>query len=242
MAVCRRRSAQLFDQPALLRRGRQQVMSAHHTGHAHEHIVDAHRQLIGKHAVGPPDHEIAAVAGEVLGKRTVMPVLHGDDTVGNADFPGRLPSGRFQREAFLRCETRAGTARIVLCFSRMRRRSDSQPRCPGAPAGIHKVLLFQLTERVLIDRGAGTLGIGRIGPAAVPREVQPAQVVRDRFSIQRLCPLRVEILHAEHHFPVQGAGIQPCQQHGKEIPHMHVAGRARCEAPCFHSFSPCFTA
>ena len=75
------------------------------------------------------------------------------------------------------------------------------------------------------------LRIGGVGPAAVPVEAQPAQIVRERVDIRPLRAGGVEVLHAEDQLPAEGAAVQPGEQHGEQIPDMQIARGARRKAP-----------
>ena len=75
------------------------------------------------------------------------------------------------------------------------------------------------------------LGVSGIGPALLPVQSQPAQILCHGCGKFTPGAGRVQILHAKNHPASQSAAVQPCQQHGQQISHMHIAGRARRKAP-----------
>ena len=59
-----------------LARGRiDQVRAAHHVGDALRRVVHHHRELVGEHAVGAPQHEITDFAFDGLREAAEQPVL-----------------------------------------------------------------------------------------------------------------------------------------------------------------------
>ena len=230
MRVYRRLAAEQADQPCLPRRAGQQIAAPHDAPDAHGGVVKADGELVSEHTVGAADDEIAVVAREIAGDGAVMRVADRDVQIRHAQLPCRPAAGLLQRAALALREMRAAAAGIVLRFAGVRR-GGRQTLGAAAPAGIDQALLRQKREGVLVKRGAPALGEGRIGVAEIPVKTQPAQIVRDGRGVDRVGAGGIEILHAEDQFAAQTARVQPCQQHGKQVAHMHIARGAGGEAP-----------
>lgn len=153
----------------------------------HQGIVDNHSKLVGPGAIGTPEHEVAAVAGEIgflRAENTVGELYLG---IGHGDTHGMcsLRSRRKRRQptrsagAGIYNETVGGMRR--LCGHDIGARAEAGVGQPGAA---------QCVEGAFVELMAPALHIWPvratpIGAAFVPVKAEPCEVVFDEAGIFR---------------------------------------------------------
>ncbi len=214
--VRRRAKSERALQGDLARRRGQQVGAAHDVADALRRVVDHHRELIGEHAVGALDDEIADVALEALLLSALQAVVKADRLRVHAQPPGR-------RAGWRRGGAAAG-ARIDALAGGAERRARQLP--PGAGAGEHQAALHELVECRLVELAALAL----VDDRAVPLEAMGfeggANVGTDMAAAAR----RVDVLDAQQPFAAGGAGVAAARQRGDERAEMQRPGRRGREA------------
>ena len=78
------REAEQLIQPDLARRTADEIVPAHDLGHAGQAVIHHDRQLIRKHAIRPPDDEVAALLGKRFSVIAVHAVRERDGSLGHA--------------------------------------------------------------------------------------------------------------------------------------------------------------
>jgi len=71
----RRRHVERAVEQKLPRSGNKQIGSTNHFGNPHRGVIDNHGELIGRHAIVPPDYEITEVFScdeRLWAKRTII--------------------------------------------------------------------------------------------------------------------------------------------------------------------------
>ena len=203
--------------------GVQQIPPPHHLIDLHGPIVVYHRQLIGIHPVGPADNEVSAVFEQVFRIGSLQFICKANIPVRYRQTPGgTTPFTQFRPFTFCQVFTLASIDHLSVAPVGGR---GGQTLRPGAETGIDQALLFQFSEGSGIQFRAVALGIGAVGAslliALVPVQIQPAQIVGQLIGIFRPAPVRVQVLHPQHHGPPGTAHRQPGQQRGKQVAQVH---------------------
>ncbi len=164
---------------------REQVVAAHHVGDPHGGVVHHHRELIGRDAVGPGDHEVAGLRRDVVRALSVNLVLERDPALRHPQPPGRRaghragappPSGRGR-----------GRSRVAgpLVGRAVRGAGGRRDLGARAEAGVDQPGRAQARERVVVPRrSAPTGGKARPDrPASGPSsQSSPSQRSSSRMS------------------------------------------------------------
>ena len=209
----------------LPRRGRQQVVTAHHVGDLHEHVVDRDRERVQRRTVGPGQHEVGHVR-----------VVEGDlaaDQVGERGGALRHPEPDHRPAALcLVGGDLVGGERAAVAVV--------PARAAGLPRGLPPLLEFLRRAVAVIGVPAGQelghpLGVDvqplalLVGPERaahtgplVPVEPEPAQCVLRGGDVLRLHPGGVGVLDAQHEHPAGGPGERPVVQRGADVAHVQV--------------------
>ena len=87
MQITRLRVAQRLLKRDLARCGRPEIHAPQHVGDAHRRIVYDHCQVVGKHAVIAPQHDVSDLGGKMLAER-----LPGQEIGGTYGLIGHLPA------------------------------------------------------------------------------------------------------------------------------------------------------
>ena len=213
--------------------GGKQVCPPHHLGDPHPGVIHHHRQLIGKHAVGPAQVKIPAAGQQVFAVRPHAQVLEGDLLVGHHHPPGRSFDAALFGHLF-RGQAAAGAGIDHIPVRGMGRAGGVQLGA-AAKAGVYKTHGFQLLITFCIDLPALALVIGAMGAAMgtalVPHKAQPGQIFLQLVGIGAGTAGSVQILDPQHDASAPAFGRQPGQQAARQIAQMQPAAGAGGKPP-----------
>ena len=149
----------------LPRSGDQQIGAPDHMGDALPGVVHHHRQLVGKVAVGPADHEIADLLGQIL---RLLP----QNTVPEPQW--LIEGPKPQAASFMpRHQSTAAGAGIDGALDALARNQGD--RLSGAAAGVGQIIPDQPLQGIRIGLGAPAL----VDDFVIPFEAESLQGAQD---------------------------------------------------------------
>lgn len=196
-----RRRAEGGVEAQLPRRTAEQVVAAHYLGDLHREVVDHHRELIGRHVVGPPYDEITHRGGHVLLHEARDAVVEGPYARRGREAPGHAPpQGACARQYGLRIERPTGAR--VHGFGAVWSLSGQGHVASAARAGVHPAHSLELLECAAVEARAEALEVrgvdGRTVGAFVPVEPEPRQVGQRGLGRTGRGACGVEVFDAHH--------------------------------------------
>ncbi len=212
-----------------MRRG-EQILAAHHVGHALCRIVERHRQMIGGGRVLAREHDIA-MRGGVGAEMTMVAVVEVERRVADPRQRRRHvepPAMRLRKVGRGEAPAGAGIDRPVRAMGGGDAGGDIGA---GAETGIEQAVGAQPIQRGVVSRQPVRLE----HDLAVPGQPQPVQVAQDRIDMFGPAARAVDILDPQQEASAARAREIMRTDRGKGVACVQPPGRAGGEAGDDHA-------
>jgi hypothetical protein len=231
--VERLRQAESAKKKHLSSGGAKKVRSPNDLRYVHRGVVDDNGELVGRHVISTPDHEITEVAAGDKFLGTELQVVESDAlTIGNAEAPvqsgGIVCIARFLAAAagidglVVRGLGQSGSILVRSLgglrevFARTRARVDGSAAHKIAPC-----FEVESASLALLVRGKGAADVG----AFVPLETEPAKIFVHRALKLGAGTIWIQVFVAKNKHAAGGAGTLVGCPEGAGVPEMEVSSR-----------------
>ena len=207
-------------QRELERGARREIAPADDARHAAARVVDDRREVIGGHAVAPPDDGIAERP------RRILPQVE-SALLARRDLAGIEPHAqRLGRRAPARSREGAAAARARVARGAVGRGLAAHAKLgPRARARVEPAQRREPVERVRMLGVRGVLLLDR-----VEGEAEPVEIAAQPYAPLGARALGIEVLEAQHVARAARARVEPAEERGEERTRMRRPRRRGCEA------------